>query len=510
MPVVAMAHFEMRGNQKVTGMAKVVLVDPCGWQGAVNGNRPYPNVGIAYLASMLRKCGHEVLVIDLNNETMTDNQVLATIDEYHSDIVCFSIKTATIKSARRLSQIIKGVLPNVSIILGGPHTTIAWRELVAEPWFDVIFVGEGEQELPTICHHLIANEPIEDIPGVVTKNNIGDDFILDHPLIADLDILPFPEYDLFPQTIRECLRTDYPLVTSRGCVYKCSYCSVPKISGRRFRKRSPANIIEELKWAQKKYAVTAFEIIDDVFNLDIERCKKICRDLIEENLGLTWSCPNGLRADRIDRELAELMYKSSCHSVMVGIESADPMVLASVNKGETIEDIERGIHIFKDAGINVGGYFIIGLPGDSVESQKRSVEFARKIGISAHFNMLVPYPGTELWEWTKVNARFLRNPEDGLHFADDPDKVKIVFETDDFPASERRRAYEMVHTRLERFGMLIPANVSRWQYHRRMFWLLWNNDRSKLSAYMPKTIGKTAQGIWRRAHTLVTKVARWG
>src|SRR5208282_1124646 len=149
--------------------------------------------------------------------------------------------------------------------------------------------------------------------------------------------------------------------------------SVSEISGNKLRKRSPENIIEELKYAKKKYGIKSFEIIDDLFNLDIERCKKICRAILNEHLELSWACPNGLRADRVDKELADLMVNSGCTSVMVGIESADPVVLNTIRKGETIEDIERGIRIFQNAGLNVGGYFIIGLPGDSIKSQKLSV-----------------------------------------------------------------------------------------------------------------------------------------
>lgn len=467
-------------------MAKVVLVDPRGWQGAVNGYRPSPNIGIAYLIPMLRRRRHEVLVIDLNNDAMTDDQVLAAIDEYHPDIVGFSVKTATMKDARKLARKTKNVLPKVPIILGGPHTTLAWHELVTEPWFDVIFVGEGEQVFPLICEWLRENEALEDLPGVVATRSSKDGFRVDRPLIAaaDLDVLPFPEYDLFPQNVRESIRTGYPLVTSRGCVYNCTYCSVPEISGRRLRKRTPKSVIEELRWAQKKYGITGFEVIDDVFNLDIRRCKEICRALVEADLGMTWSCPNGLRADQVDKELAELMFSSGCHSVMIGIETADPVVLATVKKGETIEDIERGIRIIREAGINVGGYFIIGLPGDSFKSQERSVEFAKRMGIGAHFNMLVPYPGTELWEWAKADARFLHDIENGLHFADSSKKVKPVIETDDFVASERQRAYEMVHTRIGRFDMLVPQSLSRWERHWRTLGLLWNYDRRQLPGYI--------------------------
>jgi len=391
-----------------------------------------------------------------------------------------------VKDARRLAQQVKSLLPKVTAVLGGPHTKLAWRELLTEPWFDVILVGEGEQVFPVICHRLMASESIEELLGVVTRRNANEDFQLNHSLLpaADLNSLPFPEYDLFPKNVRESLRTNYPLVTARGCVYNCTYCSVPEISGKRFRKRHPKSVIEELKWAQKKYGTAHFEIIDDVFNLDIGRCKEICRSLIEANLGMGWSCPNGLRADRVDRELAEVMLKAGCRNVMIGVESADPDILKAVKKGECIEDIERGICIFKQAGIHVGGYFIIGLPGDSFKVQQRSVEFVKRTGIGAHFNMLVPYRGTQLWDWAKTNARFLCNPEDGLHFADDPDKVKIVIETDDFPASQRQQAYEMVHTQLGRFDMLIPPGLPQWQHRYRMLRLLWKYDRAQLPSYI--------------------------
>jgi len=463
-------------------MARVLLVDPRGWQGAVNGYAPSPNIGIAYLVPMLCKHGHEVSVIDLNNEAMTDAQVMAIIDVYQPEIVGFSAKTATMKDARNLAQKIKGLLPKVAIVLGGPHTKLAWRSLIAEPWFDVVFVGEGENVLPTLCHRLMTGSSVEELPGILTKRNLTDASCVHGPLVnsAELVALPYPEYDLFPQNVRESLRTSYPLVTSRGCVYECTFCSVPEISGSGFRKRSPENVIDELEWSRERYGTTSFWIVDDVFNLNMKRCKEICRAIIDAGLGMTWSCPNGLRADRVDRELAELMFEAGCRNVNVGVESVTPQILATIKKGETAEDIERGIGIFQEAGVRVTGFFIIGLPGDSFEAQERSVEFVKRMGIGAHFNLLVPYPGTELWQWAKKNVRFLEDIEDGIHFRTDPKKIKVVIETDDFPASERLRAYEAVHTRIGQFDMLIPPNLPRWQHRWRMLYLLWNYDSRRL------------------------------
>lgn len=471
-------------------MAKAVLVDPLGWQGAVSGYGPCPNVGIAYLVPMLRKHGHDIVVIDLNNHAMTDEEVIEFIAGDRPEVVGFSVKTATMKSARNLAQQVKKVLPKMPILLGGPHTTLAWQQLVKEPWFDAIFIGEGEEVLPILCQRIVAGGKVEDLPGVVTRLGFKDGSCVKHPLIAsaDLNALPFPEYDLFPQNVRDSLRRDYPLLTSRGCVYDCTFCSVPEISGKGFRKRSPQNLIEELRWSQATHGSTRFWIVDDVFNLNVKRCKEICRALLAADLGMEWYCPNGLRADKVDEELAELMFRSGCRSVNVGVESADPAVLAAVKKGETIEEIEKGIRIFRQAGMNVIGFFIIGLPGDSLKAAERSVEFVKSTGIGAHFNLLVPYPGTELWHWANASARFLADPEDGIHFRTNPDQIKIVVETDDFPASERKRAYEMVHTKLERFHMLIPSNLPRWRYYARALRFIWKYDRGNLPAFVVRQL----------------------
>ena len=489
-------------------MVKVTLIDPRGWQGAVSGYRPSSNVGIAYLVSSLRKAGYDVSVIDLNNEAMTDNQALKRIEEYHPDILGFSAKTATMSDVRSLAQLVKSRWSNLPIVIGGPHTIFFWRDLIKEIPFDVVFVGEGEVSLPEICISLLEGGVMEGTPGVVTKKSADSNPYFSRTLLSnsDLEYIPFPDYDLFPATIMKLISNNYPLVTSRGCVYKCTYCSVPKISGRKVRKRSPENIIEELRRAKKQYGSHRFNIIDDVFNIDMDRCKDFCFALIEKNLSMTWSCPNGLRADRIDEELAELMFKSGCQSVMLGVESIDPEVLKAIRKGETIEDIEKGIRTFQKAGIIVGGYFIIGLPGDSMESEKKAVEFTNKLGINAHFNMLVPYPGTELWEWSKRNGRFLENIEQGLHFADDPDKINIIFETDDFPAFERKKAYEMVHTLIGRFDMLISPQLSRWKYFQRRCWLLWNYDRASLPFYLFSILLTKFKGIIKRVGHLVNTV----
>jgi anaerobic magnesium-protoporphyrin IX monomethyl ester cyclase len=469
-------------------MARILLVDPCGWQGGVSSDNVFPNIGVAYLTASLHAAGHEVHVADMNNEVMSNLDIVDIMLSRGIRIVGISVKTATLSSARSLGSLLKRQLDCV-VIVGGAHASMAGTDLAQEDWVDHMFVGEAEENLPRFCCELDGLDAPPPLAGIQQPMGVP----VTPLFVADLDKLPFPDYSLFPERTKHSVRQNYPLVTSRGCVFDCIYCSVPNISGNKFRKRSPENVIAELEWALANYAIEEFCIIDDAFNLDMARSKQFCRLLLDHQVRLRWSCPNGLRADRVDQELAELMFRSGCYSVMLGVESGDPEVFAGICKGESLDQVSKGIRIFQNAGIQVGGYFLIGLPGDCIKSQLRSVEFAKQHGIIAHFNMLIPYPGTALWDWVRKHGRMLRNIEQGLHFADSGGKVLPVFETHDFSESERNRAYELVHTRVARFEMLMPNSLNGWRRTLAILVLVLKYDRERLFATLKRGITKTMQ-----------------
>ena len=455
-------------------MTRILFIDPCGWHGGVNSDNVFPNIGLAYLTAALRSAGHVVYMADMNNQSISDQDIVQLMRTELISIAAISVKTATIGAARRLGYLLKQEL-ECTIILGGAHASLVGDRLVNELWVDYVFLGEAEENLVQFCkdpnrsyHHLPTGVWMHGGPPVSPVH------------IQNLDGLQFPDYSLFPQSVKDVVALNYPLVTSRGCVFDCIYCSVPIISGKKFRKRSTDSIIAELKMAVDRLGIPEFCILDDAFNLDIVRAKEFCKLLIQYDMGLRWSCPNGLRADCVDNELADLMFMSGCHSVMLGVESGDPQLFDTIRKGETLTNISKGIQIFQAAGIQVGGYFLIGLPGDSIRSQLRSVKFAQRNGITAHFSMLIPYPGTLLWDWVVTNGRVLREIEFGLHFADSGCKVLPVFETDTFSESERKRAYEMVHTRVSRFELLVPKSYSVWKRRLCILMLVLKYDRRQI------------------------------
>ena len=455
-------------------MARILLIDPCGWQGGVNSDNTFPNIGIAYLTAAMRAAGHEVYIADMNNESTSNLEIVQLMRAERIGIVGISVKTATMGAARRLGSFLKQQLECI-VIVGGAHASLIAGGLEKESWIDYVFMGEAEETLPLFCEQL-GNADNKNYAGVWKRGELS--AIPVH--IQNLDTLPFPEYSLFPEKVIDAVALNYPLITSRGCVFDCIYCSVPIISGKRFRKRSLENIIAELKFAIDRFGIIEFSIIDDAFNLDMGRAKEFCHLLIRHNVRLRWSCPNGLRADRVDDELAELMFRSGCYSVMLGVETGDPVVFAGICKGETLGDVGMGIRTFQKAGIQVGGYFLIGLPGDSIRSQHLSVELVKRYDIVGHFNMLIPYPGTRLWDWVGKNGRLLRDIEDGLHFSDSGYKVLPVFETDDFKGSERTKAYEMVHTQVGRYELLVPKSYSRWRHWLSKLMLVLRYDRWRI------------------------------
>ena len=215
--------------------------------------------------------------------------------------------------------------------------------------------------------------------------------------------------------------------------------------GKKWRARSPKNVINELIQAKEKYQSKEFKILDDNFTLNMNRIKDICQLLINEKISLGWSCPNGIRVDNLDKESLRLMKESGCYSISFGIESGNEEVFDRINKGEKLADIENAVRIAKNIGLEVNGFFIIGLPGSTYEKDKESMEFAKKLKLnSAQFGILVPYPGTAVWKWINrnKNVKILMDWKKGFHIGFKPSPV---FETTDYTAKEMLKAFYLAN-----------------------------------------------------------------
>ncbi len=418
---------------------KFVLIDP---EGIVSG----VNTGLGYIASALKKHNHNVVVLDFNNKHgNVEERLQKAVEE--ADIIGISIKSFTLTSALDIVEKIKETGFSGKLVAGGPHITLDGKNFMQENEdFDYAIVGEGEETIIELVQIIEGKIDAKDVQGLIYRK--GNTIVNENrPWNNKIDKIEFPDYTCFDSVDKNGIES-YPLVTSRGCPYECSYCSVGNVIGKSWRSRSPESVVEELEQAKKKYSSAEFKVLDDNFTLGLQRAKDVCKLLIEKDVFMGWSCPNGIRADKIDNELLDLMKKSGCHTISIGVESGDMDVFKRINKGENLEDVEKAIRMIKKHEIRVEGFFIIGLPGSTYDKDKESIKFAKTLELdSASFGILVPYPGTPIWDWAQNDpkVRMLGDWKDAFHIGA---KEKAIFETDSYKAKEMVKLYYIANLKM--------------------------------------------------------------
>lgn len=361
-----------------------------------------PPLGIAYLAAVLEKEGHKVKIVDGQALNFKDEYIKTEIISFAPDIVGITALTVEILSAFKISEVIKKLNSNIFIIIGGPHATmVPHRTLEEAPSIDVVIRGEGECTILELVDFINGTKNLPDIRGITYRYNgrILDNE--DRPPIKNIDPIPHPARHLLPMSYYKHSPKEHKqfpgthIITSRGCPYRCSFCFKP-IFGRSFRARSPENVIEEIKQLVDKYGVKDIFFRDDTFTLDRKRTCLICEKLIKEDLNITWSCLS--RVDRLDIELLKLMKESGCWRILLGIETGNQDLLDLLKKDITLNQIKNTVRMCKKVGIQTDGFFMLGLPGESEEHAKRTIDFAKSLWLDyAQFYLTTPYPGTELY-----------------------------------------------------------------------------------------------------------------
>ncbi|MFC1891440.1 B12-binding domain-containing radical SAM protein, partial [Thermodesulfobacteriota bacterium] len=378
--------------------------------------------------------GHRISVLDFRvcTKSEIENFLNSKIDIYGISVCSF-----TINDALKLINMI-GKEKSHRIILGGPHVSIADKGILNNKCIDYAIRGEGEFSFPALIDLIQRGDEkssaLHEIPGLIYREN-GNVKINENKFISEPDDLPYPDYSGFSMD----RYNSYPIITSRGCPFKCEYCASHIIWGRKWRARTPENIVGEIDYLIKEWGRKEFIICDDTFNLDIDRAISFCNLLIQQNKAIKWDCW-GIRADKVSGELIDVMRRAGCIGITIGIESSNPKVLKNINKGETIHQIKDGIKIIKRNGVRLGGSFMIGNKGDTLDSVKETVRFARRSGLDGFgFYHAAPYPKTKLLDYVEKNGKYLTNKDytHYSHFEDSP-----IFETPDFTAEERIVAWK--------------------------------------------------------------------
>ncbi len=393
-----------------------------------------PPLGLAYLASVLRENDHEVEIIDLSHSYANFSDFLDHLKLINPDIIGITIASALYQTTIPIIKKINSRCKDSFIVAGGPHPTAVKEEILEEvPEIDALVVGEGDFTLSELANNL-ENRNFSKIDGLIYREN--NKIIVNKPrsLIKNLDKLPFPARDLLPMEKYKFLS----IMTSRGCPHRCIYCD-KSVFGRKFRARSPENVVDELELLTKQYPnkTDRVDISDDAFNIDMNRAKEICDMIIDRKLDITFTFGNGIRADRVDKELLQKLKKAGCVGINYGIECPNDKILKNIGKNLTIEKIKNAVKLTKEVGIFVGGFFIVDLPGTTYKLVQENIRFMNEIKLDYHqFAFATPYPNTRMYEYVK-NTPGVRILSEDLA----KDKDLPFFETTEFSSEEKVQAF---------------------------------------------------------------------
>ena len=392
------------------------------------------HLGLGYLASYARSIHSDL------NFTILDTRVATSIESkqfYNSsfDLIGITVLSPVYHEVIEVFDKLRVCCGSAKIVLGGPYVTTIMEEIFLETPADFAVYGEGELTFSDLIFHIKKQKEISSIMGLMYISQTG--VVIKNPPrehIDNLDILPFPAYDLFRMN-------RYPLhriVTSRGCPFSCVFCNSTSIWQSKWRSRSAENVVEEISFLLKKYKNKTFVFSDNSFNINLKRVDAFCEIIIQRKLKFLWSTP--VRVEKITQELAHKMRKAGCFNVGIGIESANNRILENMCKCLTIEEVTSGISIFKKAGIEVLGQFVIGSPGDTIQTVKESIEFAKKSELDfVMFYSILPFKGTPQWEYVKANGTMLYDKIHEYHGV----KPRIVFETPEFTYAQRLEAINL-------------------------------------------------------------------
>ncbi len=366
-----------------------------------------PPVGLGYLASVLRERGFKVRIIDDLVEKLSHHELLKKIKD--SIIVGITSTTPTFNAALRYAKKIKEAFPNIFVILGGVHVTFKPHDAVKHPYVDAVCVGEGEETIVEVAERVESGKSLEGVRGVVFKQ---DGKIVENQrrgFIEDLDSLPFPAFDLMPldkYRVFGYKLEQFPVITSRGCPFRCRYCSSSLFMGRKFRARSAKNVVDEIEWLIDEFNAKHIAFGDDTFTLSKRRVESICEEIKKRKIDIDWSCSS--RVDTISEDLLRKMKEAGCRTIYYGVESASQDILEYYNKKIDFEKVKRAVELTKKVGIGVVCSFIIGAPMEKKEDVMKTLKFAIKLDPDyAQFSILTPYPGTSIYEEAKKEGLLL-------------------------------------------------------------------------------------------------------
>lgn len=374
-----------------------------------------PSLGLAILAQLVRD-RHDVefydcIKEDIRPEEFADRVIAGRREDV--DLICVQCYTFDIRNVKSILRSLRRQFPGITLMLGGAHITTSPQESMEDfgDLVDYAIAGEAELGFPEFVEALASNDlsGFPKIPGLMWRGSDGALNMNEQELVPEerLDELGTIAWDLLqPQTYPEAQHGAFyeqfpiaPIITTRGCPYKCTFCSAPQMSGSALRHHSPEFVIDQITMLHRDYGIREIHIVDDNFTMDLPYAKEVLRRIIDAKLGISLAMPNGIRMDRLDDELLSLMKQAGMYMVTIAIENGNDRLLKLMRKGTTVQRIRDCVARIKKHGFDVAAFFILGYPTETMEEMENTIRFSLDLDIQrANYFTYLPLPGTESYQ----------------------------------------------------------------------------------------------------------------
>ena len=366
-----------------------------------------PSLGLGYIAAVLRQSGHDVSILHCLKEEFTYQDFEDYIKAGSYQVICYQMFSYDISSIKKYLEIVKKVAPHIVNVVGGYHPSgDPQGVLKVLTDADFGFISEVEIAFPKFITEILNSEPNwATVPNLIWRDN-GQIKVNPIQIVEDLDQIPFPAWDLMdPNTYPESPHGGFvkqfptaPIIITRGCPMKCTFCAGKSITTDHLRTRSVDNVIEEMKFLGKNYGVYDFLIEDENFTHHKKLLREFCQKIIDQKLNISWSCPSGVRLDTLDLESLKAMEKAGCYSLSVGVEFGSQRIHDITKKRLSLEIIKEKLELFKHVKIQTTGFFLFGIPGETKEEMLQTIRFSKELNLDrAQYNNYMPLPGSELF-----------------------------------------------------------------------------------------------------------------
>ncbi len=372
----------------------------------------YPSLGMAAVAAICELKGHKVKVTDGEALSYNLDDIKREITDFHPDFVGMPTFATNIDMCHTIATMVKEINPHAKVMLGGAHTSIFTKHAIAPKEIDFGIQSEAEIVFDEFLDILDQNKSFTHVNGLVYKDGKGEIHINPkQKLYPDLNQFPLPARHLFPMNKYHSSanlrgKRTLNMMTSRGCPYRCAYCSSPQIFGQSFRYLNTENVMRELRELRNVYGTDSVQFYDETFTVHRQRVIDLCNEMIKENFNMQWACFT--RANLVDKELLQKMKQAGCYLIFFGLESGVQRLIDLIKKDITLEQSRNAIKLCKEAGIQAWCSFIIGLPSETKEESWQTINFALELDSEyVQFPIFMPWPGTAIYDIAKQHGIIL-------------------------------------------------------------------------------------------------------